>query len=140
MDDSATGQNRDPGPAPGNTTGITLSRAMIVALLFVASVAISVTSLIGVVLAYVWRGDAGTQDWERTHFTYLIRTFWIGLAAMGLIVLLLVGGVASNSSGMLLLGALPAIAIGIWGLVRSVVSLVRASNRQPMPDPQTLWI
>lgn len=32
--------------------------------------------LVGVVMAYVNRGDA--PEWLRAHYRYQIRTFWIG--------------------------------------------------------------
>lgn len=36
------------------------------------------TALVGVVLAYPWRGESG-GDWTASHFTCLINTFWIGV-------------------------------------------------------------
>ena len=30
--------------------------------------------------------------------------------------------------------------IAVWFGVRSVMSLVKAQRREPMPDPETLWV
>ena len=51
------------------STGAHLSRPMIIAILYLANVIASFTVIIGVVLAYVWRGDEASEEWEKTHFT-----------------------------------------------------------------------
>ena len=63
-------------------------------------------------------------------FTYLIRTFWIALAAS-------VVGVITAIIGI---GILLMIAITVWVVVRSIVSLLNAQKRIAMPDPQTFLI
>ena len=64
------------GPEPD--TGVTLYRPIIVAILYLANLFTGFSVLIGLILAYVWRNDRDVTEWEETHFTYLIRTFWIG--------------------------------------------------------------
>jgi uncharacterized membrane protein len=99
----------------------------IISLLFLGSFVTGISGLVGIVLAHVWQGD-NQANWAASHFTYLIRTFWIGFAASivaGLLTLVLIGFLL-----------LPAIAI--WVGVRSVMSLVKAQKQEPMPDPQTL--
>lgn len=110
-------------------SGFEFNRPTIVGLLYLASCITGITAIIGVVLAYVWKGEAH-QPWEETHYTYLIRTFWIGVAGSVLGVLTLLIGV-----GFLIL-----LGIGVWALVRTVLSLVSAQKREPMKDPATLFI
>ncbi len=113
--------------ATPTTNGFEFNRPTIVGLLYVASCITGVSAIIGVVLAYVWKGEPH-QPWEETHYTYLIRTFWIGVIGTVVGVLTLLIGV-----GFLIL-----LGIGIWALVRSVMSLVSAQKREPMKDPETL--
>ena len=40
---------------------------------------------------------------------------------------------------IVLIGIFTGIAVGIWILVRSVMSLLKAQKREAMPDPQT-WL
>lgn len=50
------------------------------------------TSLVGVIIAYVYRGQG--PNWLDEHYRYQIRTFWIGLvyfAASGLLTFILIG-------------------------------------------------
>ena len=46
-------------------------------ILYLASFLAGLTGIVGVVLAYVNRGSG--PAWLDTHYTYQIRTFWIGL-------------------------------------------------------------
>jgi uncharacterized membrane protein len=57
-------------PAEGDT-------ARVVYLLYFASLLVGVTSIIGVIIAYVYRADS--PEWVATHYRFQIRTFWIGL-------------------------------------------------------------
>jgi len=119
-------QRPDATPVP---SGFEFNRPTIISLLYLASCITGITVIIGVVLAYVWKGEPH-QPWEETHYTYLIRTFWIGVGGTVLGVLTLLIGV-----GFLIL-----LGIGIWALVRTVLSLVSAQKREPMKDPETLFI
>ncbi len=120
----------DPAQRPDatpTTGGFEFNRPTIIGLLFAASYVTGITAIIGVVLAYVWKGESHLP-WEGTHYTYLIRTFWIGVVASVLGVITLLIGV-----GFLIL-----LAVGVWGLVRTVMSLINAQKREPMKDPETL--
>lgn len=116
----------DNRPSATPTGNFELNRPTIVGLLYAGSYLTGLSGLIGLVLAYVWKGEPH-EPWEATHYTYLIRSFWIGLAAI------IVGGFTMLIGiGFLLLGG-----AGIWFLVRLVLSLVNAQKRQPMPNPET---
>lgn len=116
----------DNRPSATPTGNFELNRPTIVGLLYAGSYLTGLSGLIGLVLAYVWKGEPH-EPWEATHYTYLIRSFWIGLAAIIVGVFTMLIGI-----GFLLFGG-----AGIWFLVRLVLSLVNAQKRQPMPNPET---
>ena len=109
-------------------SGFDLNRPTIVSLLFLSSYLLGITAIIGIVLAYVWRGEAH-EPWEATHYQYLITTFWVGLGGMILSVILMI----------VLIGFLLIFAVGAWVLVRVILSIIAAQKRQPMPNPGTLF-
>jgi len=102
--------------------------AKLVYVLYLASLVVGVTALVGVVMAYVYRGDA--PDWLKTHYRYQIRTFWLGIlyALVGLLL-------AFAVIGVVVLGL-----VLVWFVVRCVKGLQRVGRGEPMPDPGTwLW-
>lgn len=120
-------------PTPGSPTpqsgsgGFDLNKPTIVSLLYLSSLLLGFTSIVGVVLAYVWRGEPG-EGWEASHYQYLINTFWIGL----------VGGVISVILMIVLIGFLLIMAVAVLVVVRCVLSLINAQKKLPMPNPSTL--
>lgn len=119
-----------PAPASGSAvgSGFDFNHPTIVSLLYLSSAVLGVTAIVGVVLAYVWKGEPH-EDWETSHYRYLIRTFWIGL----------IGAVVSALLMIVLIGFLLLVAVGVLVLVRCVLSLVNAQKRAPMPNPET-WL
>ena len=111
----------------GNVEGAGDNRPLIIAALYLASFVTGITGLVGIVLAHMWQGDR-QADWMASHYTYLIRTFWFGFLASMVAALL----------SIVFIGLLLFPVIAIWFGVRSVLSLMRASKHEPMPDPQTL--
>ena len=96
--------------------------------LFLIGNIIGVTSIIGVVIAYVRRENA--PAWLQSHYTFQIRTFWvslIGVVVFGILTLILIGFV-----GLLV--------VWLWLLIRSVVGLLRVIERQQIDDPRSFWI
>lgn len=107
--------------------GFDLNRPTIVSMLYIASFVTGITGLVGVILAHVWKGE--THDaWMTSHYSYLIRSFWFGFLA----------SIVAFVLSFVLIGMLLFPVIAVWVLVRSVMSLLRAQKREPMPDPQTL--
>ncbi len=125
MDEKRTPTQRNSGP-PANA-GFDVNRPTIISLLYLASFITGVTGLVGIVLAHVWRGESH-EPWMTSHYTYLIRTFWIGLLAS------IIAGLLS----FILIGLLLFPLIAVWVGVRSVLSMVKAQKHEPMPDPETL--
>lgn len=100
-----------------------------------------VTILIGLIVAYVNRDNAGPR--MRSHYTFLIRTFWIGIGiflALGLLIMI------SAVLSVLLIG-IPFLmlflalwgAVGVWFAVRCIVGLVYLSQGEAYPRP-TSWL
>jgi uncharacterized membrane protein len=85
---------------------------------------VGLASIIGVIIAYVKRGDLAGTPFE-SHMTSAIRTFWISLI-VGIIGLLL----ALVVVGFIVLGLL-----ALWQLFRIIRGLVRAIDGQPIADP-----
>jgi uncharacterized membrane protein len=130
---SGTGTNTNtgsgiPGGGSATTTSFDLNHPTIISLLYLSSVILGVTALVGVVLAYVWKGEAHAE-WETSHYQYLIRTFWIAL----------IGTVVGIVLMVVLIGFLLILAVFALVVVRCVLSLINAQKRQPMPNPET-WL
>jgi uncharacterized membrane protein len=120
------GGHTRPGATPV-TSSFDFNQPTIVSLLYLSSFILGVTSIIGVVLAYVWKGEA-KEEWEVSHYEYLINTFWIGF----------VGSVVSVALMIVLIGFLLLPAVIVLVVVRCVLSLINAQKREPMPNPRTL--
>jgi uncharacterized membrane protein len=114
--------------------GFDFNRPTIIGLLFLASwVTGSVAGIIGGVLAFVWKGEPH-EPWEGTHYAYLINTFWIALIGIGVSIFLTITFILS------FIGIPLGFAVGVWLTVRSVMSLINAQKREPMPNPNSWGI
>ncbi|WP_416140828.1 DUF4870 family protein [Halomonas sp. HK25] len=100
---------------------------MVVYALYLASFVVGFTSIIGVVIAYVYRGK-GT-DWLDEHYRYQIRTFWIGLLYATIASLLVLVAI-----GIPLL-----IALAVWLIVRCVKGF-RGLQEKRAPDNVDTWL
>ena len=108
-----------------------MNHPTIISLLYVGSFLVGITSVIGVVLAYMWRGE-DHASWEDSHYRYLIRTFWIGF------VYAIIAGILS----VVTLGLLAFVFFGlvsVWFIVRAIKSLTAAQKQMPMANVET-WL
>jgi uncharacterized membrane protein len=90
-----------------------------------------------VIIAYAQRPTAGAV--MESHYTFMIRTFWMTLVAM------LAGGVVCGVGALLTViligfpimavGGLILAAAGIWFGVRVILGLVFASRGEAYPRP-----
>ena len=103
------------------------TNVQVIYVLYLASFVIGITAIVGIVIAYLNRGKAG--GWIETHYTWAIRTFWIGVLGGFVSLLLMIVGI----------GFLLALAMGIWVVVRCVVGLQAVGRREPIRDPQS-WL
>ncbi|MEP2735547.1 MAG: DUF4870 domain-containing protein [Erythrobacter sp.] len=115
-----------PTPSAG---GFDANRPTIISLLYLGSFITGISGLVGIVLAHVWSGEE-QEPWLASHYTYLIRTFWIGFVAS------IIGVVLS----IVLIGIPLLMATAVWVGVRSIMSLIKAQKQEPMPDPETFLI
>lgn len=100
----------------------------IIYVLYLASLVVGITWVIGVILAHVYHGNAAEP--QRGHFQYQYRTFWIGLVYGAICMILAFIGI-----GFLLM-----LALAIWMIVRCAKGLMAISNGQPVANPTTwLW-
>jgi len=111
--------------------------AVVYGLYFLAFATGGLTAVAGVILAYAQRGRSGPLG--ESHYTFLIRTFWLELAwtVAWLMVLLVSIPLAFvliglpflfMAKGMLALGA-------VWYAVRLIVGVVHLSGDRPYPRP-----
>jgi uncharacterized membrane protein len=135
----------------GNWLTDTLSnRPLIVGALFLGTYFAPFLILIGLALAYVFKRDP-EEEWEMSHFQYLIRTFWIVILGTVIALVLAVISVfaieyfeAALDYDSPFLGALAVLAIVMVPLlvfsgVRIVISLMNSAAHRPMPNPKT-WL
>ncbi len=104
------------------------SNVKLIYVLYLVSFVVGITALVALVIAYLNRGEAqGT--WAESHYTFQIRTFWIGLLYSVISAVLMIVGI----------GFLLFIVVAIWVIVRCVRGLQWAAGGNPVPDPQT-WM
>jgi uncharacterized membrane protein len=93
-----------------------------------------ILGIIGVILAYVKRGEAA-GSWLASHYRWLIRTFWFSLL-WGLI-----GGLVLVTLGLILIGIPIAILIWvvatIWVLYRLLRGYVLFNDSKPVPGMES---
>ncbi len=138
---------------PVRTSEFEMNRSTIISLLYVASFLVGITSIIGVVLAYVWNGEAheswedshytplasqrcspgeAHESWEDSHYRYHIRTFWIGM----------VWGVAALAASVATLFLLAWVffpLVAVWFVARAIKALLAAQKHEPVANVTT-WL
>lgn len=90
-----------------------------------------VTGIVGVIIAYVKRGDA-RGSWVASHFDWLIGTFWWSL--LWDLVALVVGVLLFWVLGLgILLAILILAATSIWVIYRVVRGYLAFKDSEPLP-------
>lgn len=114
-------------PPPPPTTALSDERqlALIIYILYLVACAGGITAIIGVVMAYVSRPTA--PDWLKSHYTFQIRTFWMGLLYFTVAIALCV----------VLIGIPLLIVAFIWYVVRCALGLSRLLRNEPYPTPES---
>lgn len=105
-----------------------IKNAQLIYVLYFAGFIVGLTVIIGVIMAYMNRGKAGAMI--DSHYTWLIRTFWIGFLGSFVSALLMIVGI-----GFLLI-----VAIAIWAIIRLIKGLQALGRSEPIADPQSWWI
>ncbi len=117
----------EPAPPPNNPLNDERQMAMIVYIAYLAAFAFPPLSIAGVVLAYVNRSAA--PDWLKSHYTFQVYTFWIGLLF----------SVVSFLLCFVLIGFLLIFATMAWYVIRCALGINRLMQREAYPNP-TSWI
>ena len=103
------------------------------------------TTLIGLIIAYAQRGGAGPR--METHYTLLIRTFWLtlgwflvglGLVIVGGILSLVVIGIPAFVLGLIILGVFGPVML-VWKYIRLVLGASYLARDEAYPRPMT-WL
>ena len=115
----------DPAPHPAPWVD-DRQMALIIYILFLAPLG-GLTHVIGLVMAYAARDKA--PDWLRSHYTYLIRTFWIGLLYF----------LAACVLCALLIGFALLPLVFLWFVVRCAVGLMRLFSGEVIARPES-WL
>ena len=122
--------------APGESLVLPI---VIYALFLVALFTGGLSMIAGVIMAYVLRGEASPT--ARSHYAFLIRTFWGGVVLIVLGGLMIVVGIPLSwlliGIPILVLGALIAGAAHLWQIVRCAFGLWHAANGRAYPEPLT---
>lgn len=106
---------------------VSTSNAKLVYILYLVGIIIGVTGLVGVIMAYINRGDG--PDWLDTHYQFQIRTFWIGLLYM----------VLGTVLAVVFIGYVILLFWLIWLIVRCVKGLKQLDKNEAVVNP-TSWM
>ncbi|RMG60509.1 MAG: hypothetical protein D6713_02825 [Deltaproteobacteria bacterium] len=108
-----------------SATDSEIKTVYIIYALLLAGLVIGITGIIGVIGAYIYRGDL--PPWLETHIQNQIRTFWGGFLIF----------LVSIPLMMILVGYPLLVAGIIWYIVRCVKGLKCLNQRQPYPKPDS---
>lgn len=97
--------------------------AIIIYALYLASFVVGISSIVGVIMAYVSRGNA--PAWLESHYRFQIRTFWLFFLFAVISALLM----------FVFIGILTAGLAAIWFIVRCVKGIMWVQKGQEVPDP-----
>jgi len=114
-------------PPPNNPLSDDRQMAIIVYIAYLAAFAFPPLAIAGLVLAYVNRETA--PDWLKSHYTFQIYTFWIGILFWFVSIMLF----------FVLIGLPLMFATMAWYVVRCALGINRLMLREAYPNP-TSWI
>ncbi len=97
--------------------------------LYLVGVVFPLLTLVGLIVAYVNRDKPG--GWIDTHYTYQIRTFWIGMLYY------LIAGALTALTLFLLSPTM--LVLMVWFIVRTAVGFRDHGRGQPRRNPKT-WL
>ncbi len=104
-----------------------VTQAKVIYVLYLAGFVVGITPVIGLVMAYLARGEGAA--WLDSHYTFAIRTFWIGFL-YGLIATLLT---------VVLIGFLLYVALALWFIIRCVKGFRAVDQGRPVANVET-WM
>ena len=107
------------------------SIAKVIYLLFIIGTIIGITSIIGLVMAYVNNDatDENSEHWLQSHYRFQIRTFWIGLLYI----------IIGFSTSLFLIGYLILVFTFFWIIIRCAKGLKQLENKQAVKNVKS-WM
>ncbi|PLX10889.1 MAG: hypothetical protein C0598_09400 [Marinilabiliales bacterium] len=93
-------------------------------ILMLVGLAFGVTAIVAVVIAYINKDDP-MPDWLKTHYQFIISTFWKGL------LMLVVGAITS----IIIIGIFILIFWTVWIIIRCVKGMKRLDLAEAQPVP-----
>jgi uncharacterized membrane protein len=123
----------NPKPVPSGNSGPEAARStdmlLVAYICYLISIIFGITALLGLVISYLKRGEE-TVSWRISHYTWLIRTFWIGL---------LYGVIGTVLTGIGI-GVLILFATVIWFIIRIVKGWMRYAKEEPVANVESWFI
>jgi uncharacterized membrane protein len=101
--------------------------AQLVYILYLVGLMLGFTGIVGLVMACMNRGNS--EDWIDSHYTYAIRTFWIGIVYC----------IISFLTSFIVIGIFLAIATAVWFIIRCVKGLQVITRKEPIANVET-WL
>ena len=119
-----------PTPPAGGSSPVSMNpedsgHANLVYILYLAGVVVGITPVIGVVMAYIAKGQA--PEWLQSHYRNQIHIFWKGLLYM----------VAGAILAVVLIGFIIWLFAIIWYIVRIVKGMQGLSKGEAYPNPDS---
>ncbi len=101
--------------------------AKLIYILHLLSLLFGITSLIGVIMAYVNKGSG--PDWVQSHYRFQIRTFWIALLV----------GVIGALTTPFIIGIPILLFLFLWWILRCVKGMRYIAEGRGHPEPAS-WM
>ena len=115
---------------------------VIVYVLYILGLTHGLTTIIGLIVAYVARDNAGPV--MRSHYDWQIRTFWLSIGAFLIGGALMLIGIPLSfiliGVPLVMLGGLIFCAAWLWFAVRTVAGLIWAAQDMPCPRPYAVFL
>ncbi|HEY8574292.1 hypothetical protein [Phenylobacterium sp.] len=101
-----------------------------------------ITPIVGLIIAYATQGSASPK--MRSHYTFLIRTFWITIVAVILGCMVLVVGIPLSfiliGIPLLVIGSAVMTVAAIYFFVRTLVGVIYLARDEAYPRPYALLL
>lgn len=108
--------------AASDRQNVDTNMAKVIYILYLIGIAVGVTAIVGVIMAYVYRDNA--PDWLKTHYQLQIRTFWMMLLYSCVAFVLV----------FVVIGFVLFLAIAVWWIIRCVRGLKALDERTAYPN------
>ena len=101
--------------------------AKVIYILYLVGIVVGITTIVGVIMAYVNKADA--PQWVQTHYRFQIRTFWIGVLY----------SIIGTITVPILIGFLILLFVLVWLIMRCVKGMGWAEKGQAVENVES-WM